>query len=107
MPRKDKNRPLDKKALLIGHINIREIMNNRKVLCYDIAKSLLRFVLLCFFLTPALFSIAEIRIELRDPFKNPHIAVGEDYFYVWDDPFDGVFVYSRKSFYRVGRFSQQ
>lgn len=49
----------------------------------------------------------ETRIEIHDFFEYPRLAVGEDYIYIWDSPFEGVFIYSRKDFRRLGRFSQQ
>ncbi len=50
---------------------------------------------------------SETRIEIHDFFEYPRLAVGEDYIYIWDSPFEGVFIYSRKDFQRLGRFSQQ
>jgi hypothetical protein len=68
---------------------------------------LFRFFLLYFLLSLPVFSEAEIRIELKDFFRHPRIAVGEDYIYIWDIPFKGVFIYSMQDFRRLGRFSQQ
>lgn len=64
-------------------------------------------ILLYFLISLTVSSEAETRIELDDFFKYPQLAVGEDNIYIWDDPFEGVFIYSRKDFQRLGRFSQQ
>jgi hypothetical protein len=50
---------------------------------------------------------AEILFELKDNFKYPKIAVGENNIYIWDDPFNGVYIYSKQDFRRIGKFSQQ
>ena len=80
---------------------------NWKFLADSKFKIIYGLILFSFLLSFTVISEAETRIELDDFFRHPHIAVGEDYIYIWDSPFKGVFIYSRKDFRRIGKFSQQ
>ncbi len=80
----------------------------RKFYSFSEFKMLFLLFLLNFLLSLTVFSKDETRIELHDFFKNPKIAVGEEYIYIWENStFNGVYRYSKDNFKNSGRFSQQ
>ncbi len=70
-------------------------------------KRFFNLIILCLILPISGFSDTETSFKLEEFFKFPHMAVSEESIYVWDEPFNGIYVYSRSPFALSGKFSQK